>query len=252
MPASSPSPAHGRLIRQLESITALTADDRAQLASLPLRIAYVAQRHDIVRQGDKPTDCCLIIEGLACRYKTVAGGRRQILSIHHPGDLPDLQSLHLERMDHGVMALAATKVAFIPHPAIRTLVQSSFTLDRALRRQEHVDASVFREWVANIGQRDATARVGHLFCEVFARMRALGLDQGRAISLSMTQAELGEATGISPVHVNRVMQQLRNAQFISSHGQTHTILDWPGLQHASDFDPAYLHLRSEAPQPALI
>lgn len=246
---SSPSPGHSRLIRQLESIAALTADDRTQLATLPFRIAYVGQNHDIVRCGDKPTDCCLIVEGAACRYKMVASGRRQILSIHHPGDLPDLPSLHLERMDFGVAALAATKVAFIPHSAIRAMLQVSFTLDHVFRRREHIDASIFREWVANIGQRDAAMRVGHVFCEAYTRLHALGLDLGRAISLSMTQAEIGEATGMSPVHVNRVMHTLRNAHFISSRGKTHTILDWLGLQRASDFDPAYLHLRGEA-QPA--
>ena len=240
----SVSPNHARLISQLESIANLCDADRAALASLPMRVREIGENRDFVREGDRPIEICLVLEGLVCRHKIVAGGRRQIVSFHFPGDLPDLQSLHLDVMDHSLSALTPARVGFIPHDAIRTVMRSQTGIGDAIAKHSLVDGSIFREWVANVGRRTALERIAHVICECFTRMRALGLAQKETFELPLTQLEIGDATGLSNVHVNRTMQQLRRLALIKTVGKRHTILDWEQLQETADFRPGYLHLRA--------
>lgn len=240
---AAPPPGHGQLIRQLETIILLSADDRRAIATLPLRIKEFRENRDLIREGSRPTDCCLIISGLVARYKMVASGRRQILSFHFAGDMPDLQSLNLERMDHGLVALTPTRAAFIPHEAVRRVIASHAGVGEALVRHAMVDGSIFREWIANVGRRTALERIAHLICECFVRMRALGLADQESFELPLTQGELGDATGLSNVHVNRTMKELRQLGVIKTAGKLHSIADWDMLQETGDFDPGYLHLR---------
>lgn len=240
------SPEHARLIRRLETIAEVGEPIRRQIAALPLRIKTVAENEDIVREGDHPRESCLVLDGVICRYKLVAGGKRQILSLNFAGDLPDFQSLHLDAMDHHVSALVPSRVAFIPHEALLAAIHAMPELGDLFDRHSLIEASQFREWIANVGRRSALQRVAHIFCEVYLRMRALGLSSGDAISLPLTQTEIGDATGLSTVHVNRVMQELRRRGLIASNGNLHTFSNWEGLREAGDFDPLYLHLRPEA------
>lgn len=234
---------HAKLIRQLETIAVLSDTERLALASLPLRVKTIAENHDIIREGDRPNDSCLILDGLVCRYKMAAGGRRQIISFHFAGDMPDLQSLHLDRMDHSLAALAPTRVAFISHEAIRRLTRENAGVADALYKHALVDGSIFREWVLNVGRRSALQRIAHVLCECFTRMRALGLVQQPTFELALTQSEMGDATGLSNVHVNRTFQQLRRSGLIATKGKVHSILEWEQLQETADFRPGYLHLR---------
>jgi CRP-like cAMP-binding protein len=233
---------HDLLIRQIETVSRLTPDARTHLRDLPFRTRLIEENRDVFREGQRATECCVILSGLACRYKIVGGGRRQILSLHFAGDVPDLQSLLLDKMDHNLGMLTAGAVAFIPHEAIRALSAKNPSVAEALGRQALVDGSIFREWIANVGRRIAIERIAHLICECFTRMRALGLADNDSFDLQMTQAELGDATGLSNVHVNRTMQSLKKAGIIGTEGRSHKILDWRRLQETGDFDPAYLHL----------
>jgi CRP-like cAMP-binding protein len=242
---SNISPHHARLIRQLETIAPLQSVDHAALAALPLRLKAVAENRDIVREGERPTECCLILDGLVCRYKVVAGGRRQIVSFHLPGDLPDLQSLHLDVMDHSLATLTPARVGFISHDDIRAVVNSYPRIRHALDKYVRVDGSIFREWVANVGRRTARERIAHVICECFVRMQALGLVHRETFELPLTQGEIGDATGLSNVHVNRTMQELRRQSLIHTRGKVHTILNWEQLQETADFRPAYLHFRPD-------
>ncbi len=245
MPAI-PSP-HERLIIQIESIAVLNDSDRAGLKTLPLRLKSIGENRDIVREGASVTDSCLIISGVVCCYKVVAGGRRQILSFHFAGDMPDLQSLHLNTADHSLAALTPVQVAFISHEAIRVLMRANPGVNDALIRHLLIDSSIFREWVANVGRRNAIERIAHVICECFVRMRALGLATATDLELPLTQSEIGDATGLSNVHVNRTLKELRRKRLISTNGKIHSILDWEALQETADFDPAYLHLRRLTP-----
>lgn len=212
------------------------------IRQLPLHVRLFDEDCDLVRQGDTPTGCCLILDGLAARYMFVRGGR-QILSLHFSGDLPDLQGLHLEHMDHGIYALTPVRAAFIPHSAVRSMIRSSPEIADLLIRLALIDAAIFRQWIANIGRRSAFERIAHVFCESFLRMRTLNLVEEKKFFLPITQVELGDATGLSQVHVNRVLQRMRADDLIISKGNEHAIVDWERLCRAADFNKRYLHLR---------
>jgi CRP-like cAMP-binding protein len=235
---------HDRLIKRLETIADVTESDKAALRALPFRLKRFEENQDLVVQGEKPTDCCLILEGLAARYKFVAEVRRAILSLHFPGDLPDLQSLQLERMDHSLTALTPVRAAFIPHSAVRTMIHNSAKLNDLIIRYSLIDASIFRQWIANISQLNAYERIAHLLCEVSERMRVLNLLDAKSFQLPMTQSELGDATGLSTVHVNRVLQRMRKEGLIVSKGDIHLILDRERLRAIADFNVDYLHFNA--------
>ena len=238
------TPEHARLIRKLESISHLSDDDRAAVAGLPLEIREFAEDRDIVREGDRPTHCCLMLDGFACRYKVLQDGQRQILSFHNAGDVPDLQSLHLKVMDHSLGALTPSRVGLIPHGALHALTRTHPDVGAAMWKDTLIDAAIFREWLTGVGRRSAYARIAHLLCEMFTRLRAVGLsDDGRGFDLPVTQAELADSLGLSTVHVNRTLQELRRDGLIVSRGKYWGIENWPGLKAAGDFDPTYLHIQ---------
>lgn len=244
MPKPAPSPNYAaRLIRSLETIADLDEACKAKLNELPMRIVKVQEGIDLVRVGDHPSESILVLQGLVCRYKIVAAGQRQILSLHLPGDMPDLHGLHLDQMDHSIGTMVPTTVAYIPHSALQQMLDQSVRLTNVLWRATLVDASIFREWMANVGTRSSLQRVAHLFCELYVRMRTLGLADAKGFRLPLTQAAIGDALGISTVHVNRTLQELRREGLIESHGKFHGVSDWEGLKRTGDFDPSYLHLK---------
>jgi CRP-like cAMP-binding protein len=234
------------LVRMLESILDLSEDERDVLRKLSGTIKSVGPRQDLVREGDRPSECCLILDGFAYRYKLTETGKRQIFSFHIPGDIPDLQSLHIDVMDHSLSSLSACKVMFIPHETVRDLVRRCPRIGDAFWRETLIDAAVFREWILNLGRREAYGRMAHLLCEFYVRLRAVGLTNGPAYVMPFTQAELADATGLSAVHVNRTLQELRGEGLITLRNGSLTVLDWDRLREAGEFDPTYLHLRKEA------
>jgi CRP-like cAMP-binding protein len=239
------SPEHGRMIRKLEAIASLTAEDKAALAALPLRLRTVEDHVDLVREGDRPPECCLIVEGFFCRYKVVGDGQRQIFSFHIPGDVPDLQSLHLKVMDHNLASLTPGRVGYIPHAAMQELLATHPNVATAFWRDTLIDSAVFREWLASTGRRSAHQRIAHILCEVYVRLQSVGLAGDDGFHLPVTQAELGDSLGLSAVHVNRVLQDLRRDGLIESRGKFVAVADWPRLQQAGDFDRAYLHMLAD-------
>jgi CRP-like cAMP-binding protein len=230
------------LIRKLDSIAPLAPEEKAAILRLPLRLHAVAADQDVVREGDRPSECCLIVEGFACRYNLTDEGKRQILSFHIAGDIPDLQSLHLDVMDHSLGTLVPSKLAFIQHDDLRTFLHSYPRLGDLFWRDTLIDAAVFRQWLVGMGRRSAHGRIAHLLCELLVRLRAVELVEDHVFHLPFTQAELGDALGLSTVHVNRVLQDLRGENLISLRGGTLHVLDWEGLRAAGEFDPTYLHL----------
>lgn len=239
----SASPEHEHLLRKLLSIGRITPDDRAAVGRLPLRIKTIAENADLVQEGDQPADCCLVLGGFVARYKLLGEGQRQIFSFHIPGDIPDIHSLHMQVMDHSLGALTPCRVAYIPHAAVHDLIVNHPNLGIAFWRDTLIDAAVFREWLANVGRRTAYQRIAHLFCEMYVRLQSVGLVEAWSFQLPITQVELADALGLSPVHVNRVLQDLRREGLIVSRGRVTEIANWERLQAAGDFDPGYLHLR---------
>jgi CRP-like cAMP-binding protein len=238
-------PEHNVLIRKLASISPLTADETECLASLPLPSKRLAADQDVVKEGDRPSECCLVVEGFVCRYKLTESGKRQIFSFHLPGDLPDLQSLHLKVMDHSVTTLTPSKLAFIPHENLRKVMHQCPRVADVMWRDTLIDAAVFREWMMGIGRRSAETRIAHVLCEILVRMKAVGLADGHGCELPVTQTELADALGLSTVHVNRSLQSLRGKGLIRLSGSQLTVEDWDGLKENGEFDPTYLHLDGE-------
>jgi len=234
---------HARLILKLSSIAPLLQADTDALAGLPLRTRSLRAGEDIVLQGDSPTECCFVIDGLICRYILTSGGGTQIVSFHIPGDLPDRDSLHLPHLDHSIAAISQARVAFIPHEALQDLATRFPNIAVALWRDAVIDAGVFRQWLASLGRRNAKQRVAHLICEVFSRMADLGLADGDHFRFPVTQSQLGDALGLSSVHINRTLQELRAEKLIVWNGPVVTIPSLEDLSEAGEFDPSYLRLK---------
>jgi len=245
--SQNPSQAHP-LVRKLESVLELSAAEREAIEALPLAPRTLKADQDIVRAYDQPAQCCLILEGFALRYKLMDGGKRQIFSFHIAGDIPDLHSLHLEVMDHNIGTLAGSRVAFIPHDAMRSLMANHPRVGDALWRNAFIDAALSREWMASIGRREAYGRIAHLMCELFLRLRTIGLADGSSFEMPITQEDLGDALGLSSVHVNRTLQELRGNGLVSWTRGCWTVVDWEALKKAAEFDATYLHLRDPARQ----
>jgi CRP-like cAMP-binding protein len=233
-------------IRKLEGLFPLSDEEKQSLAELPLQVRGLRADQDIVREGDRPSQCCLLLEGFAYRYKLLDEGRRQIFSVHIAGDMPDLLSLHLPIMDHNLGTLTPSRVAFIPHQSLRALTRRHPRIGEAFWRDTLVDAAVFREWMVGMGRRSAYSRVAHLLCELVLRMQVVGLAQGTAVQLPLTQEMVGDALGLSAVHTNRVLQRLRGEGLITWQSKVLTVEDWDGLRRAGEFDPAYLHFDRDA------
>jgi CRP-like cAMP-binding protein len=234
----------GRFVENLELYGALSDADRAAVAGLPVTPRRFEAGEDIVVEGDAPSQCRLLISGLAFRHKTLRDGRRQIMSFYVPGEVCDVEGLLLA-MDHSVAALTRVEVGFIPHPAMEALLDSHPAIARALWRNEMVENAIAREWMVGMGRRTAYARIAHLFCEMFARLKAMGLVEANRCRFPITQTHLSDSLGLSVVHTNRVLQALRGDGLLSFRGGELIVHDWPGLQAAGEFDPTYLHMRSK-------
>ena len=195
-----------------------------------------------MRQQVPLSQCTLLLEGFVERYKDTPEGRRQILAIHVPGDFVDLHSYPLKRLEHSVAALTPVKVALFPHPGIRALTEQSATLTELLWRSTLIDAAINREWIVSVGARSAAGRLAHLFCEMYLRLERVGLTDGLRFAFPLTQIDLADATGLTPVHANRMLRQLREQGLVEFRAGTATILDWAALRSFAEFDPGYLFL----------
>jgi CRP-like cAMP-binding protein len=232
------------LLRKLQSISDPTQAEHRALAGLRPTIKVLGANEDIVREGDRPSIVCLILEGFACRYATVPSGRRQIMSLHIPGDIPDLQGLFIKVMDHNLATLVPTKVALIPHDAMRNLIDDNKRIAHMLWRDSLVDAAIFRKWIVGIGRRTAYARFAHLVCEFAVRMHAVGLMEANVCAMPFTQSDVADALGLSNVHVSRVLGRLRRQGLFTWQDGVLTIKRWKQLQKVAEFDPSYLQLDS--------
>ena len=230
-----------RLTEKLERLGELDVDDRQALASLQWRMERVPRWHRVVREGDAPEHCCLLVEGFASRYKHAVDGSRQIVSFHVQGDLLDIQHLLLARADHSIQTISPASVAWISKSELLSLAWTRPAVGRALWRDTLIDASIFREWVLNVGQRDAKSRIAHMLCEFASRCEAAGLGSPTELEIPMTQEQIGDATGLTSVHVNRMLQELRADGAVSKISGRVRIGNWDRLKAIAAFDPAYLH-----------
>jgi CRP-like cAMP-binding protein len=238
------------LFRRLETIGQLTAADRRLLEDLPLRIVELRRGEDAASDGEVVSQSCLLLRGFMHRYKMLPDGSRQILAFHTPGEIPDLHSLHLTRMDHSLAATEKSTVAFIKHTDILALLERSANISRLFWRATLIDSAVFRTWMVEMGQRPAVSHLAHHLCEVYVKLHVVGLTSDWVFRLPLVQEEIADALGLSAVHTNRTLQDLRARQLIHFEASTVHIMSWPGLVQLALFDPAYLHLREDVVLPS--
>jgi CRP-like cAMP-binding protein len=195
----------------------------------------------IVREGETASNCGLLLRGFAYRQKFVGNGARQIISLHIPGEFVDLQNCLLPLADHNVQSLDQSELALIPKAALLDLANRYPNLAKAMWRDTLVDASIFREWVVNVGRRDARTRIAHLLCELALRLEASGAVRDGVYQFPLTQEQLADATGLTAVHTNRTLQGLRKDGLISLSSNALVVLDWQRLRDVGDFSERYLH-----------
>ena len=231
------------LIKKLEGVASLSAAERRILVEAAARTREVGADQDLVQDGDRTRDCHLILDGVVCRYKLLAEDKRQIMGFQIAGDFCDLTGFVLGRMDHSVATLSPTKLAVIPHALLQRVCEDSPHLARALWQETVIDASVSREWIANIGRRSAYQRIAHLLCEMHCRLKAVGRAENGSFEWPITQTEVADAMGLSNVHVNRVLKELRAEGLIEIRARAVVVLDLERLQQAGEFKPDYLFVR---------
>lgn len=230
-------------LRKIEQANPLTAEERAALLAVCQPERVIEAGTDLVKEGDKPGHSTVLLSGLLSRYRILPEGNRQILAYHTAGDWPDLHSFFLTVMDHSLRAMTRCRVAHIPHPVLQELVETHPRLALLLWRETMLDSAIFREWVVNLGARDALKRTAHLFCELQAKLAAVGLGDDSGFELPLTQSDLADSIGVSPVHMNRVLQQMKREELITYGRGFVAIHDCDRLRQVGGFDPAYLHIR---------
>jgi CRP-like cAMP-binding protein len=235
------------MLRKLLYWLPLDAAQTEALLALPHRVKTLDPHHYVVRERETASECCLMLSGYSIRHKIVVGGARQIVAIHMKGDMVDLQNSMLGIADHSVQMLTKGEVALIPRDAVQKLALEHPRICLAMWKDTLVDGSIFREWIANIGRRDAATRLAHLLCEFSLRLKVAGLGEQTDYELPMTQEQLADAVGLTSVHVNRTLQALERDNLISRTHRAVKIGDWNRLADAGDFDATYLHLRENEP-----
>ena len=235
-------PAAQALIDKLGRFVPLGDEERAALANLARHAKRQRRGTDLIAEGDKPVSVFLLLEGWAFRYKSMVDGGRQIMAYLLPGDLCDVQIFLFEEMDHSIGLLSDALVAKIPAAEMLDLMDRYPRIERALMWATLVDEATLREWLLNVGQRDALQRLSHLFCELCVRLGVVKMvDPNGTFTLPLTQSELADTTGMTTVHVNRSLQRLRRDELISLKDGKLTILDFPRLSDIAGFNKTYLH-----------
>lgn len=228
-------------VRRLAGRRPLSRGDRRALRSLPHSVRGVAANDYILREGDRAPSCSILLSGVACRHKLAADGGRQIVAIRTPGDPLDLPLLHLDVADHNIQALTAVTLAMVPLAEIEAILALRPAIGRALTVDMQIEASIGREWLLNIGRRNALARLAHFLCELADRLRLASAEPPGAMEVPVTQEQLADLLGLTPVHVNRTLRTLEAAGGVRRCGRRLTIRDIAALRRIAGYSDRYLH-----------
>jgi CRP-like cAMP-binding protein len=220
----------------------ITAEEEQALRGMMSEAREVRADKTVIRAGEELSFSVMLLEGLLCRYKDLRDGTRQISELHVLGDFADLHSFTLKRLDHSVMALTPCRIALAPHDRIERVMTEHPHLARMFWFMTNLDAAIHREWVLSLGRRSALARTAHLFCELRVRLGVVGLADETGYDLALTQVDLAECLGLTSVHVNRTLKELRERGLVEFRGGRVAIRDLKGLERVAEFDPAYLYL----------
>jgi CRP-like cAMP-binding protein len=235
---------YSRLLFRLERLNTLSAVDRQRIIDLPLKLVNYPADREIVSYGYSTSRCTLVLDGFLYSHKPAAGSRRQITSFFVPGDVVDLPTLYLPKVDHTIASLGPAVLAFVPHAALKEVLNESSALAQAFWRETLMQAAIFHEWVVNLGRRDAFARLAHIVCELTVRLQSVDLARDLSFSIPWTQMDVADACGISNVHANRIIQELRHLELVEWDSRRLKIRDWSALVRLGDFNDDYLQYRA--------
>jgi CRP-like cAMP-binding protein len=235
-------------VNRLTSRSVLTDEEVEALLGLNGHLAEVAPRIDFVRYGESVDHACLIVKGLAGRYGQNTNGTRQITCLHIPGDMADLPSVVSPKAGWGLCALTSTTILRLPHADLRRLAAKYPGIAEAFWRDCVADGSMFSEWVVNVGRRDAISRVAHVFCQMAIRYEQLGQGNRHGFTLPIKQPDLADATGLTGVHINRTLRELRVRSIVELHAGTVTVHNWDKMVTIGDFDAGFMLLDGPAPR----
>lgn len=230
-------------MRKLGAYVSLTKPEEALLLALPVDVQTFGPRLDIVRDAEPPRGTNLVLSGVACRTKTLPDGRRQILGLLVAGDFCDLHVVLLARLDHAISTLTPTVVARLPEAELQIVMGENPTIARGFWLAALVQEAIAREWIVSLGRRSAYERMAHLLCEFYERLAGIGLASDGVCDMPLTQADLADALGLSQVHVNRTLQDMRQAGLIEFRGRRLRVVHLQNLRDVGMFDPSYLHLQ---------
>jgi CRP-like cAMP-binding protein len=220
----------------------ISAEEEQALRDAVADVVDYPADHTFIHAGRELSHSTLLLDGIMGRYKDLSEGQRQISELHVAGDFADLHSFTLKHLDHNVMTLTRSRAALVPHENLKRITEQHPHLARVLWFATNLDAAIHREWVVSLGRRSAFQRAAHLFCELQVRLGIVGLASEREYTLQITQIELAECLGLTSVHVNRVLKELRECGLLEFRSGRVTIPDLAALRRAGEFDPAYLYL----------
>jgi CRP-like cAMP-binding protein len=224
---------------RLISRSVLSAAEQEAILGLPTRAFQTGRNQDFVRLGERVDHACFIVAGIVGHFDQAADGKRAITALHIPGDMPDLMSVVQPKATSALQALSATTILQVPHSALRSVAATYPALAEAFWRDCMVDAMIMAQWVVNLGRRDARTRLAHLLCEMGRRFDRNARSGKVTFTFAITQEQLADATGLTPVHVNRSLMSLKADGVLFRQGRVF-IDDWAALEHIGDFDPGYL------------
>lgn len=233
------------LLTRLSAVDEISEADRNLLDGLSWRIEEKSARTQFVDEGDRPSECCLVISGIVVRSRYTQDGQRQILSVHIPGDIPDLQSLHLKRMDHGLETVGPCRLAFVSHSSLHDVCRASYSVAAAIWRESLIDGALHRAAIFRNGRLEADARLAHFISEMYLRHLVLGMATDGAFQFPLSQEMMGEALGLTVVSINRAAQTLRARGLVRMERGSIQVLDPGTLAAFGQFDPTFLHVRDE-------
>ncbi|WP_375394569.1 Crp/Fnr family transcriptional regulator [uncultured Sphingomonas sp.] len=219
----------------------LTAEERAMLEDAVGGVQTLPARYLMVRAGKPVSHSTLLLDGYICRYMDDREGHRQLVAVHVPGDFVDLHAFPMRWLDHDVATLGPVTIATFEHTTLEKIIEQAPHLTRMLWFSTLLDAAMHREWIFRLGRLDSTGRLAHFFCEIHERLAMVGLAKDGIFTLPMIQADLAEACGMTPVHVNRTLRVLREARLLHFRNGVATIPDAKGLASVAEFDPGYLY-----------
>lgn len=229
-------------LKKVRLRAAIGADEERVIRDLVAETREVGPDQILVRSGEELHQSILLLDGWLVRSKDLPSGERQIMEVHLPGDFADLHGFTLKRLDHEIISMTECVIGIVPHERLMELTELHPRLTRIYWLLTNIDAAIAREMALSLGQRSAISRMAHLFCELHVRLGVVGKTDGDTFEFPLTQRELSECLGLTVVHVNRTLQELRRRGIVESESRRIAIIDRPALESIAEFDPTYLQL----------